>query len=84
MSFIARGSAPENPAPLQLRRWSEDCRDDFAEMHSDPEVMADLGGPFDRAASDEKFGRYRNAWTIDGVSRWAVFDWAGGFLATPV
>jgi RimJ/RimL family protein N-acetyltransferase len=65
---------------FNLSHWSEAYRDAFAEMQSDSEVMADLGGPFDRAASDAKFDRYRDAWTLDGVSRWAVIDPAGTFL----
>ena len=65
---------------LDLQLWSDIYRDAFAEMQSDPVVMADLGGPFDRAASDAKFDRYRNGWTIDGISRWVVADQRGNFL----
>lgn len=43
-------------------------------MHRDPEVMADLGGPFDEAASRLKFERYGDAWTAHRISRWAVVD----------
>lgn len=39
-----------------------------------------LGRPFDRSASDAKFDRYRDAWTIDGISRWVVVDGRGCFL----
>jgi RimJ/RimL family protein N-acetyltransferase len=49
-------------------------------MHADSAVMADLGGPFDRSASDAKFDRYRDAWTIDGISRWVIANPAGRFL----
>lgn len=59
---------------FELRQWSEAYREPFAEMQRDPEVMADLGGPFSRAESDEKFNRYRDAWMSDGISRWAVVD----------
>ena len=65
---------------FDMRRWSENYRDAFADMQGDPEVMADLGGPYDRAASNEKFDRYRDAWAIDGISRWAVVDSADHFL----
>ena len=65
---------------ILLQRWSEEWRDAFAVLHSDQLVMADLGGPFDRAVSDEKFDRYREAWTINGISRWAVTDPTEGFL----
>lgn len=65
---------------FELQRWKEIDRGAFAEMQSDPLVMADLGGPFDRGASDDKFDRYRDAWARDGISRWAVIDHAGTFL----
>ncbi|MCW6537627.1 GNAT family N-acetyltransferase [Sphingomonas lycopersici] len=65
---------------FELQRWAEEHWNSFAEMQSDPEVMADLGGPFTRDASREKFDRYRDAWKTDGVSRWAVVDYAGAFL----
>lgn len=65
---------------FELRRWSEEHWDGFAAMQSDPDVMADLGGPFDKTSSKEKFDRYRNAWEINGISRWAVIDGTGDFL----
>lgn len=49
-------------------------------MQLDPEVMADLGGPFSEGASREKFDRYRDAWGRDAISRWAVVDGTGKFL----
>lgn len=57
---------------LRLRPWREDDRDAFAALHADPEVMADLGGPFDRAASDAKLDRYLATFARYGFSRWAV------------
>ncbi|QMW23499.1 GNAT family N-acetyltransferase [Sandaracinobacteroides saxicola] len=65
---------------FMLQRWSDVHRQPFADMQSDPEVMADLGGPFSRADSDRKFDRYRDAWRSHGVSRWAVVDASGNFL----
>ncbi len=65
---------------FELQRWAEAHWDSFAEMQSDPDVMADLGGPFDRVASREKFNRYRDAWNVSGISRWAVVDRSGSFL----
>ena len=65
---------------FELQRWSEAHRKPFADMQSDPEVMADLGGPFDRAESDSKFDRYCNGWCSEGISRWAVIDPNGKFL----
>lgn len=65
---------------IELRQWSEAYRDSFAEMQRDSDVMADQGGPVDRAASNVKFDYYRDTWMIDGISRWAVVDHADAFL----
>jgi RimJ/RimL family protein N-acetyltransferase len=67
-------------ARVRLRPWQEHHRAAFAALHSDPVVMADLGGPITRAASDTKFDRYRAAFEQSGVSRWAVEDSGGCFL----
>jgi RimJ/RimL family protein N-acetyltransferase len=55
-------------------------RNAFGEMHADPAVMMDQGGPFDRAASDAKFDRCRDAWQADGISRWVIADGEDRFL----
>lgn len=65
---------------LRLQPWGDEHRDSFAALNADPEVMADLGGPLDRARSDEKFDRYRLALDQHGVSRWALEDRQGRFL----
>jgi RimJ/RimL family protein N-acetyltransferase len=65
---------------FELRHWSEAHREPFADMQSDPEVMADLGGPFDRPDSYLKFDRYCGAWKSEGISRWAVVDATESFL----
>jgi RimJ/RimL family protein N-acetyltransferase len=65
---------------LRLRPWHDEHRAAFAQMHADPEVMADLGGPIDQTKSDEKFDRYRAAYDQHGVSRWAVENADGTFL----
>lgn len=57
---------------LRLRPWQDDDRPAFAALHADPEVMADLGGPIDRAASDAKLDRYLAAFARHGFCRWAV------------
>ncbi|WP_156376108.1 GNAT family N-acetyltransferase [Methylobacterium sp. Leaf117] len=59
---------------FELQRWSEDHWHDFATLHRDADVMADLGGPFDDTTNREKFDRYRQAWDRTGISRWAVVD----------
>jgi RimJ/RimL family protein N-acetyltransferase len=65
---------------VSLERWTWRHKDAFAALCTDPEVMADLGGPIDRAQSDEKFERYDAAWRQDGISRWAVVGPSGPFL----
>ena len=65
---------------LKLRHWRVADADDFAALHADPDVNADLGGPFSRAKADAKFTRYMKAQTEQGYSRWAVEDKAGVFL----
>jgi len=65
---------------LRLRPWHDEHRAAFAQMHADPEVMADQGGPVDQIRSDEKFDRYRAAYVEHGVSRWAVENADGTFL----
>ena len=65
---------------FKLQQWSAAHREPFADMQRDPEVMADLGGPSDRADSYVKFDRYSDAWKSNGVSRWAVVDMAESFL----
>jgi RimJ/RimL family protein N-acetyltransferase len=65
---------------LRLRPWGDDHREAFAAMNADPQVMADLGGPIDRAESDAKLDRYASWFQAHGVSRWAVEDPLGQFL----
>ncbi|WP_080944015.1 GNAT family N-acetyltransferase [Sinorhizobium meliloti] len=67
-------------ARLRLHEWHDRHRAAFAEMHADPEVMADLGGPIDPVESNLKFDRYCAAHREHGVSRWAVEDPDGTFL----
>jgi hypothetical protein len=65
---------------LKLQPWHDAHRSAFAEMHADPEVMADLGGPIDRAKSDAKADHYISACVENGISRWAVDNVDGAFL----
>ncbi|WP_202367949.1 GNAT family N-acetyltransferase [Mesorhizobium sp. L-2-11] len=64
----------------RLQYWRDDHRFAFAEMHTDPEVMADLGGPVDEAESKLKFDRYCVAQREYGVGRWAAESLDGVFL----
>jgi RimJ/RimL family protein N-acetyltransferase len=65
---------------LLLRPFRDDDAPTFARLHADAEVMADLGGPFERAQSDAKFARYRAAYREHRISRWAVEDASGTFV----
>jgi len=65
---------------LLLSRWNDRHREAFAAMHADPEVMTDLGGPFDQSESNLKFDRYCAAQREHAVSRWAVEDPSGAFV----
>ena len=71
---------PSRFANFSLQVLSDTHRDAFAAMQSDAEVMADLGGPADRTACDEKFDRYCEAWANLGISRWAVIGVDEQFL----
>jgi RimJ/RimL family protein N-acetyltransferase len=65
---------------LILRNWRADDRAAFAALNTDSEVMADLGGPLTRRASDAKLDRYRAAFEQHGFSRLAIEDKSGTFL----
>lgn len=65
---------------LVLRPWRDEHRAPFAEMHADPDVMLDLGGPIGRSESDAKLDRYRRAYAEHGLSRGAVETLDGDFL----
>lgn len=65
---------------LSLRCWLDADRAAFAGLNADPAVMADLGGPIGRAASDAKLDRYAAAFDRHGFCRWAVERLDGVFL----
>ncbi|MEN3286101.1 MAG: hypothetical protein V7634_401 [Bradyrhizobium sp.] len=65
---------------LTLRNWRESDRAAFASLNAAPEVMQDLGGPLDRAASDAKFDRYVTVFENHGFCRWALEDSDGQFI----
>ncbi|CUX14387.1 putative acetyltransferase [Agrobacterium genomosp. 13 str. CFBP 6927] len=65
---------------LRLHHWRDDHFEAFAAMQTDPDVMADQGGPADNAKSREKFERYRKAERDQGIARWAVESPDGVFL----
>jgi RimJ/RimL family protein N-acetyltransferase len=65
---------------LRLFEWAPRHRIAFSQLHADPDVMADLGGPIDKAEGDLKFDRYCAAWREHLLSRWAVESRDGEFL----
>lgn len=65
---------------LRLKHWADRHSEPFARMHADPEVMADLGGAIEPAASALKLARYKAAQVEFGVARWAVETIDGDFL----
>jgi RimJ/RimL family protein N-acetyltransferase len=65
---------------LTLRSWLVDDRAAFAALNADAEVMADLGGPLTRRASDAKLDRYRAAFEEYRFSRLAIEDKDGTFV----
>ncbi|WP_419912505.1 GNAT family N-acetyltransferase [Hoeflea sp.] len=67
-------------ARLRLRWWRDADRDAHAALCADPRVMADLGGPRDRAGSDLRFDSYLAALDSFGFARWSVEDKSGVFL----
>ena len=64
----------------RLRPWRDDDGELFAALNADPEVMDDLGGPIDRAASDAKLSNYRAVYRHHGLSRLAIETRDGRFL----
>jgi RimJ/RimL family protein N-acetyltransferase len=69
----------ETPRVL-LRRWRDSDAGAFAAMNADAEVMADLGGPIDRTASDAKLSRFQKAFERLGLTRWLIEDRATGLF----
>lgn len=65
---------------LVLRPWQEADRAPLAQMHLDPEVMADYRRLLDRRESDAKLDRYQGAIETLGYGRWAVEERGGGFI----
>lgn len=65
---------------LTLRPWRPTDADAFAAMNTDPDVMADLGGPLSRSASDAKLERFTRSYEEHQCTRWVVLDRSGTFL----
>ncbi|MEM7598996.1 MAG: GNAT family N-acetyltransferase [Pseudomonadota bacterium] len=64
---------------LSLRPFEMSDLNDFSDLHSDPHVMHDLGGPISRADAEEKLHKYIAAHSAKGYGRMAVFE--GGDFA---
>lgn len=65
---------------LALRPWRDEDLAPLGAMQTDPEVMADYGGPQPLEASRAKLDRYRAAFDAAGFCRWAVEARGGGFI----
>lgn len=65
---------------LILRLWRPEDAEAFAAINADPLVMAYLGGPADRAASDALLARSVAHWAEHGYGRAAVEERATGDL----
>ncbi len=65
---------------LRLRNWRDSDRQPFAVLNAHPEVMHDLGGPVDRAASDFKLDHYAAAYEKHGFCRWLMEEHDGTFV----
>lgn len=57
---------------LVLRSWRDADRPAFAAMSADREVMAHLGGPIDRSASDAVIDRLSEVEARQGHTFWAI------------
>ncbi|SNB50996.1 Protein N-acetyltransferase, RimJ/RimL family [Arboricoccus pini] len=67
-------------ARLRLRPFSAADSASLAALMADPLVMADLGGPLDRQASDARLERYIKAASEAGTARLAMETLSGSFV----
>ena len=65
---------------LRLLPFDQSHREGFTTMNTDPEVMADLGGPFAGEKSDAKLARYAATFEDRGFGRFAIENSEGRFL----
>lgn len=63
---------------LLLRGWRASDREPFAALNADPEVMAHMRAPLDRAGTDELVDRIEAGWREHGFGLWAVEARADG------
>lgn len=70
LSYV--GDTELRTARLVLRRFTDDDRPAFAEMHADPVVMATIGDPMTRAQNDAFLDRIEAGWTLHGFGLWCV------------
>ena len=72
-------------ARLRLRPFGKEDVEDYAELHSDPEVLRYVGGgePWDRGRSWRHLAFLLGHWQLRGAGMWAVEQRAtGAFLGT--
>ncbi|GAC1376492.1 MAG: GNAT family N-acetyltransferase [Acidimicrobiales bacterium] len=57
---------------LLLRRWTNQDRDDLAQIHADPEVMRYRFAPLSRQESDDFIDQNEASFDANGFGLWAV------------
>src|SRR4051812_2531908 len=72
---------PWRTPSLRLRRLTDDDLPHLLRLHSDPRVMATLGGLRDEAETRACLQRYRDHWERHGFGWWGCFDAATGAFA---
>ncbi|MEL7011908.1 MAG: GNAT family N-acetyltransferase, partial [Pseudomonadota bacterium] len=59
---------------LSMRPFQPEDLHDFSALHSDPDVMTDLGGPIALSDAQAKLERYIKTFDRHGYGRFAVFE----------
>ena len=67
------------PIDSSFRPWRVSDAADFSTMNADVDVMADLGGPLTRGASDDKLDRFCRTFEEHRITRWVVTNRTGRF-----
>lgn len=70
--FVSIPEAMLRTPRLVLRQWRDADLEPFAAMNADPEVMALMPAPLDRAGSDALVARFRRQFDQHGFGLWAV------------
>ena len=65
---------------LTFRQWSDDDKNEFRRMNSDPKVMEYFPAPLSNDESDRLLQRTRDSISQDGFGLWAVEKKSGNEL----